>query len=54
MSYAEILDLFRRKQPKLDLLDTAQRRAGVLEVEIRHFDRALARLNDGEWVFTLR
>lgn len=48
VSYAEVLNLLRREQTKLDLLDRAQRRAGVLEVEIRHFDREFAGPNDGD------
>jgi hypothetical protein len=36
-----ILNLFRRKQPKLYLLDRAQRRIRLREVKIRHFDGML-------------
>lgn len=36
-----VLDLLRREQAKLDLLDAAQRRARVREVEVRHRGRLL-------------
>lgn len=38
MYYTHILDFFRRKQTKLHLLNRAQRRAGILKVEVRHDD----------------
>lgn len=36
MSHAHIFDLLGREKAELDLLNRAQRRAGVVEVEIRH------------------
>ena len=36
--YAHVFDLLRRKKTKLNLLNRAQFRTGILKVEVRHDD----------------
>lgn len=43
MDHTHALDLFGREKTKLDLLDGAQRRLGVREVNVRHDDGGLMR-----------
>lgn len=38
LCHAHVLDLFRGQKPELDLLNRAQRRTRILEVEVRHVD----------------
>lgn len=48
MHHAHILDLIRREKSKLNLLNRAQRRAGVREVEVRHLGRGRMRCDDSK------
>lgn len=49
MDHTHALDLFGGEEAKLNLLDGAQRRLGVREVNVRHDDGGLMRKKLAGW-----